>query len=147
MDIQYSKDGVNFVFEVDEENFLKLYHCSALPYEEIKTFYEKFQSDEFRAVEVQISGGNHNTGHGRKYVGTSEGRTLKYDGHYTERENGVERLVFVLKNDFIKAEVVYEFYGIEKLFSSYTRVENLSADDIYLEYVSSFCYYGVGKNK
>ena len=73
MTINYEKNGIRLAFATDDKNRLLLLHCSAKPYESTEKYYADFQTAEFRPVEIQISGENHDTGHGRKYVGTSEG--------------------------------------------------------------------------
>ena len=147
MEICYRRDGILLVFEVDAEGRLLLLHCGEEPYCPPAEYYAGFQTEEFRAVEIQLSGRNHNTGHGRKYVGTSEGRSLRYVSHENIPVRGGEELVFTLQNESITAKLHYRFFGIAGAMESYTEVFNRSDEPLYLEYVSSFCLYGLARNK
>lgn len=147
MELKFNIDGINLVFDVDADKKLRLLHCSSKKYKPLCGVYAAFQTEEFRAVEIQLSGENHDTGHGRKYVGTSEGKTLRYCGHALQKTEKGQELVLSLENDNMKVRLHYGFYGLSRTMTAYTEVVNRRAEPVVLEYVSSFCLYGLAKNK
>ena len=147
MEIRYQRDGILLVFEVNREKRLLLLYCGRGPYIPPAEYYADFQKEEFRAVEIQVSGRNQDTAHGRKYVGTSEGKTLRYVRHEIRGSRGEEALIFTLQNDLLSVKLHYRFYGIAGAMECYTEVFNLTDKSLSLEYVSSFCLYGLAPNK
>ena len=76
--IDIKENNLNMVYEITDENEIKLLHFSTLPFEE-----EDINSCEgtasFRPVEVLLSGLNRpGERHGTKYTYTAPGYRLKY---------------------------------------------------------------------
>ncbi len=92
----------------------------------------------FVPAEIYATGFNGYSHHGYKHDGSGLSDNLKYKAHNeTESE-----LVFYLESDVAKVTVHYEFLNGRNTLCSYTEIENIGADSLGLEYVSSFCVYG-----
>ena len=138
-------NGIHLVFGIDDKERLLLLHCSCMPYLGADAYYKDFQTAEFRAVEVQISGGHINYGHGTKNLGTSEGANARYRSHRVEKHCDGQELVFTVFTS-VEIELHYRFYDGLPVMRTYTVVKNTSERDVNLEYVSSFLLYGIGKS-
>lgn len=143
--LTFEFNGIHLVFGIDDKSRLLLLHCSAAPYLGADAYYKDFQTAEFRAAEVQISGGHINYGHGTKNLGTSEGAAARYRSHRIENRAGGKALVFTLYTENVEIELHYRFYDGLPVMKSYTIVKNVGATKLNLEYVSSFLLYGIGK--
>lgn len=93
-------------------------------------------------VNVHLSGENQNDHHFAKHTGCSGDVSLKYQSHkYYQNENG-NKLEFTLADDRMLVVVHYQFYNGISAVRSWCELENISAQPIGLEYVSSFAYTG-----
>lgn len=92
----------------------------------------------FVPVEVFATGENPDDHHGAKHTGSRLSDTLKY----VSRTETDSEILFVLENNKIRVIQHYEFPCGASAVRSYAEIENISAVDIGLEYVSSFCMYG-----
>ncbi len=82
--IKVYENGIRMVWEIDEENCLKLLHFSALPFQEEEIDGECAKVG-FRFVELQLSGYDRpHERHGNKYIVTAPGYRLKYVSHRDE---------------------------------------------------------------
>ncbi|MBE7011630.1 MAG: alpha-galactosidase [Ruminococcaceae bacterium] len=141
--LDFSQNGISVVFEVTADNklFLKNFSKEGTIYGEEK--YTKWCS----ALEIQISGENQNDHHGAKHTGTSGFFSLLYDSHkYYENEVG-NKLEICLKDNKVEAVIHYQFHRELPAVRSWTTVKNISDENVGLEYVSSFVYVGLGKDK
>ena len=143
MILDFSQNGISVVFEVTEDKKLAL-----------KTFSKEGTANNEEknikwcpALELQISGENQNDHHGAKHTGTSGFFSLLYNGHkYYENEFG-NKLEICLKDNKVEAVIHYQFYSNLPAVRSWTSVKNISAENVGLEYVSSFAYTGLSSNK
>ena len=141
--LDFSQNGISVVFEVTDDKKLAL-----------KTFAKEGNAIDKEknikwcsALELQISGENQNDHHGAKHTGTSGFFSLLYDDHkYYENEFG-NKLEICLKDNKVEAVIHYQFYKNLPAVRSWTTVENISAENVGLEYVSSFVYTGLSLDK
>ena len=92
-------------------------------------------------VEVQIAGQDKPSHMGVKMANSSEGCRLRYLAH-TQTEN---TLTLKQRSDLIETTTVFTCYENSNAVRIYTEVENISAESITLEEVSSFACGGIGK--
>ncbi len=127
-----TKFGVTMTFSIDEDGRLLILGVSD------KEGEEYIESDMFPALEIHISGTNPAITLGVKHKGESLPYVLKYVSH----EETDDELVFTLESGLVRAKLHYVFYEDAKVVRSYSEVENVSGEDIGLEYISSFALYG-----
>lgn len=154
--INIYENGIHLVFEVNDEQEIKLLHFSALPLDEetLESFctergfamYEK--TTGFRMLELNVSGIDRPLErHGNKYVVTAPGYRMKLkDFHDTAKRWG--RLIEVTTFDEltgIEAVSHYQFYTGVSICRTWTTVRNLGSRNYTLEYVSSFNLNGIEK--
>lgn len=131
--LHFQKQALNMVFEVLESGKLCLLHCSIsgneeLPDEKIRHLYS--------ALDLHTTGSNIGNHHGAQHSGSDE---LYYQSH-TETEYGI---TFLLKNDIVQVELVYQFYPNVQVIRSFSRITNITNKEIGIEYISSFSLVGL----
>lgn len=141
------ENGINFVFEVDENNRAKLLHFSALPFDE-KNLECRSGTLGFRLVEVNVSGLDRPLErHGNKYIVTAPGYRLKFkDLKDTANQLG-RKLEITTYDEPTGLEVVshFQFYNGISVARTWTTVTNTGDEEVNLEYVSSFALTGIQK--
>ncbi|MHB1483749.1 MAG: glycoside hydrolase family 36 protein [Saccharofermentanales bacterium] len=142
--IYISENGLNLVFDLNENGEIKLVHFS--PSDFIPGKITKHAEQIFTPAEVQISGEKHSEYHGCKHNGSSFGKNLIYKSHDDSRNLYGRKIELHLTQRDISIICHYQFYDNIKCVRSWTEVRNESVDTITLEYVSSFCLKGFDKN-
>ncbi|MBR1749339.1 MAG: alpha-galactosidase [Ruminococcus sp.] len=154
--INIFENGIYLVFEIDDDNEIKLLHLSPLPFDEndIEPFcrekgfalFEKTKS--FRPVEINISGLDRPLErHGNKYIITAPGYRMKFRD-FVDTADQQGRLIEVTTFDEptgIEAVSHYQFYNDISVVRTWTTVKNTGNEDHVLEYVSSFNLNGIEK--
>ena len=145
--IEINENGIYAVWEIDEEEHLKLLHFSARPFhpEEIDGECKK---EGFRFAEMNLSGFDRPyERHGNKFMVTAPGYRLKYVSHKDSRNALGRCLVFTLKDPetdvFVDAYV--QFYDGLSIVRMHQVVRNEGTEVQTLEYLSSFNYTGIEK--
>ncbi len=145
--IEINENGLYMVFEITEENQLRLLHFSRKPLNE-KTLHRVSGKDMYFPVEVQVTGRNRPTNwHGVKSVQTSPGCDLLYKSHKDYRTEQGRKLEWNLFHPETGLEVIlhYQFYDGISAIRSWTEVTNKGTEPQGLESVSSFCLTGICK--
>ncbi len=111
----------------------------------VQAFENKRARDEYHElcgnfVEVQITGENKDSHFANKTVNSSEGKRLRYRSHTV---NG-NTLTVVQDNEKVSVETVFVGYDDTNAVRVYTKVTNISGEEITLEEVSSFRFSGLG---
>ncbi|MBQ6675049.1 MAG: alpha-galactosidase [Ruminococcus sp.] len=154
--ICYFENGIYLVFEIDDDNEIKLVHFSPSPLrdEDLESFckekgYALFDSTKsFRPVEINISGLDRPLErHGNKYIITAPGYRMKFKG-INDTANQQGRLIEVSCFDEptgIETVSHYQFYNGVSVCRVWTTVRNNGDKPRTLEYVSSFNLNGIEK--
>ena len=154
--IEIYENGLYLVFEINDDNEIKLLHFSALQFDEntLEPFcsekgfalFNKTQS--FRPVEVNISGLDRPLErHGNKYIITAPGYRMKFKD-FKDTANTIGRKLEVTCYDEptgIETISHYQFYTGIPVVRSWTVVSNLGETEQTLEYASSFALNGIEK--
>ena len=145
--IEIKENGIYLVWEIDEENNLKLLHFSALPFhrEDIVAATTEYG---FRFVEMNLSGFDRPyERHGNKYIVTAPGCRMKYAGHTDERNEKGRLLKFILRDDMtnVFVDAYLQFYDGDPIVRMWQTVRNEGHEPQTLEYLSSFNYEGIEK--
>ena len=150
--ITVHENGIYLVFEITEQNQIKLMHFSALPYNENDIYHEMFEQTFegcFDIAQVEIAGLDRPLErHGTKYIVTSPGYRLKYKD-FSDNRDDTGRIIKITQYDEptgIEVISTYRFYDGIQVVRCFTEVKNTSTDNSYtLTYVSSFNYLGIEK--
>ncbi len=155
MTIQLNEGTLRIHFRVNEDRTVELVNFSALPdsedlpYQAARQesgFFAPFKPRQFLAVQVtgECAGGFHA---GKHDVG-SVSAEWRYAGHTLE-ENGQGTLLTlsVQAPDGLKADYFLQTYRGLNMVRTWTTLTNTSGTDLGIEYVSSFMYEGIGKNR
>ena len=139
MILDFSQNGINISFEVSEKGILTLREFELAPYRS----NIKKDPDRFPAADIHICGDSSSGHHGSKHVGTSGGRSLKYQSHIqTENEYG-NKLEINLADKRMNVTLHYQFYRGISAVRAWVTVTNIGEGKLGLEYVSSFSYTGL----
>lgn len=139
---QFGKNSYLLNFVVDDDN--KIYLINDKIDKTVLTDDQKWALEHSsNIVEIQISGRATTIHSGDRYIGCSESNTLKYVSHRISKFEYGRVLEIIQKNDICEVKSIYKEYKDAKTIQSYTKVKNISNNEFYLEYVSSFVQYGV----
>ncbi len=133
--LKFCKKGINLKFAVNEENKLLI-----LGIGDKEDIGELNENNFFTPVEIHTTGSNPDDHHGAKHTGCDE---LFYVSH-SETDS---EICFELKNEKISVSVIYKFFEGTKTLRTYSKIKNISKENIGLEYISSFCLYGIKPEK
>ena len=145
--MELHENNLNMVWEITEQQEIKLLHFSALPFREEDIISAEGVSS-FRPVEVAASGLNRpGERHGTKYTYTAPGYRLKYK-EMKDYRNEAGRKLEILTEDAptgLSVTSHFQFYDGISMVRSWTELANNGAEDIGIEYVSSFALLGIEK--
>ncbi len=145
--IEICENGLNMVWELTDQNEIKLLHFSALPFDEADLTSDT-GTQSFYPVEILISGQDRvGERHGSKYIQTAPGYRMKYKD-FKDYRNEKGRKIEVLTEDReteILAVSHVQFYDGIAAVRSWTEVTNTGDEAQGLEYVSSFALNGIEK--
>ena len=145
--IHINENSINVVFEIDDNNEVKLLHFSALPFDE-NTLECRSGTLGFRLVELNVSGIDRPLErHGNKYIVTAPGYRLKFKD-FVDTANQLGRKIEITSFDEPTGlEVVshFQFYNNVSVAGCWTTVTNNGNEAQTLEYVSSFALTGIQK--
>lgn len=145
--IKIHENNIYMVWEIDEENCLKLLHFSALPFREEEIDGECAETG-FRFIELSLAGFDRpHERHGNKYIVTAPGYRLKYVSHKDERNANGRLLVFILRDEMtdVYVDAYVQFYDGISIIRCYQKVRNEGKETQTVEYISSFNYTGIEK--
>ncbi len=143
MRLEFCENKLKTVFEVTDEKKLLLLHFSSADFCEEKI--DEKAKRWFTPFEVHATGKNQDDHHGVKHTASSGSESLKYKDHkYYENEFG-GKLEFFLEDEVLSVILHYQFYKNISIVRSWVTVKNISAENVGLEYVSSFSLTGIDK--
>lgn len=150
--IQFCENGIHVVFEITDQEQIKLLHFSAMEFNE-KDIVSGEGTEPFTLVEVLASGVDR-TGerHGANYVRTAPGYRLKFKDFLDTRNEKGRKLEIITVDDpkaendtGLEVHSHMQFYDGISVIRSWTEVINRGAEDWGLEHVSSFVLTGIEK--
>jgi alpha-galactosidase len=141
--LKFSENGMNVVFEVDDEGYLKLLHISNEPF--CEELIEQYAKKWFSCFEFQVTGKNQNDHHGAKHTGTSPASDLKYFKYNEYKNNYGQKLEMICGNEEFIVICHYQFFNGIGAIRAWTQVENISNAEQGIEYISSFKLVGFDK--
>ncbi len=133
--LKFNKNGIYLNFGITEENKLIIHNIS-----DTEAFTEVDENMFFTPVELHTTGSNPDDHHGAKHTGSDE---LFYERHI-ENDNDI---CFYLKNNSVSVKIVYEFFEGTKTIRTHSEITNISSENVGVEYLSSFCIYGIKPEK
>lgn len=143
--INFVENKINVVFDITDNNEVKLLHFSALPFDESTI---GMTDEPFTLVEVSVSGLDR-TGEriGPKYILTTPGSKLKYKNHKDYRNEFGRKLEITTFDEKTGLEVCsnFQFYDGISVARSWTELLNTGEENLGLEYISSFTVTGIEK--
>ena len=155
MNISIAEGKLRIVFRVNEDQTVELVNFSVLSASEDMTlqaarpeagFFAPFKPRQFLAAQVtgECAGGFHA---GKHDVG-SVSPEWRYVNHtLTSNGQGTLLTLSVKAPDGLAADYCLQTYRGLTIVRCWATLTNTSAEDIGLEYVSSFMYEGIGKNR
>ena len=141
------ENGIYMVWEVTDEQEVKLLHFSSLPFQE-DTIRSEEEKTGFRLVEIALSGLDRpQERHGIKYTVTAPGYRMKYESHKDERNELGRKLEIITKDEETLVYVTshFQFYNGISVVKCWSDVENKGTKPQGLEYISSFNLNGIEK--
>ncbi|HEX3075829.1 MAG TPA: glycoside hydrolase family 36 protein [Lachnospiraceae bacterium] len=147
--IDIKENGINIVFQINDSNELKLLHFSSAQFDDSNFTQKQLMGESFQLVQVNFSGYNRPyEKHGNKHIVTAPGYLLKYVDMLDER-NEIGRKLTIIQEDTLVtgARVVthMQFYEGTSIVRCKNVVTNIGTEVQTLEYLSSFCYFGLEK--
>lgn len=148
-EIKIKENGIHIVFGINENREIKLLHFSSVELDEQDFVEPDLIGEAFQLVQVNFSGYNRPyERHGNKYIVTAPGYLLKYVDMQDE-VNETGRLLTITQEDteVTGARVVttMQFYKGTRMVRCKNVVTNIGTKVQTLEYISSFCYFGIEK--
>ncbi len=139
--IELCENGIYAVWQVCDDLRLQLLHFLA------QACAAKAEPEEgVYALEVHVTGENCELErNGIRHAMTSAGWRMQYIRHTDERNEAGRRITFYMKEPAIglQARQIYQFYDGIQTVRAWAELENVGADDLGIEYVSSFALTGV----
>ena len=146
-----NENGIHIVFDIDNDNQIKLMHFSALPYNEADIYHEMFEKTFlgcFDIAQVEIAGLDRPCErHGTKYIVSAPGYRLTFKD-FSDTRDDTGRLIKITQTDIptgIDVISTFRFYNGLSIVRCFTEVINNSENEYTLTYVSSFNYLGIEK--
>lgn len=137
-------NGLSFSFLFAPERPVSFLDVTSAPLSEGDAAVEKLLKWA-RLVEVQASGFDHDDHHGKKYTGTSPGGALRYVSHRHSVTEVGPKLEIVQDGGGLRATSHIQFMGDLPAFRSWTVLENVGAESVMIEYVSTFALAGLSR--
>ncbi len=154
--IDICENGIYVVFEITDENEIKLLHFSPLPFNESdidpfckeKGFALFKKTNGFHLVELQVSGIDRaGERHGNKYIVTAPGYRMKFKDFKDLNTQLGRKLEITCFDEETGLETVshMQFYKDISTVRCWTEVFNKGTETWSVEYVSSFALTGIEK--
>ena len=145
MNIVVNESGMRVSIRVNEDQTVELVDFSAAPgAQDLPALAGRPR----QLLAAHVTGENATENHADKHDSGSVSRTWRYQGHALER-NAQGRLLTVslLAPNGLAADYFMQFYTGVAVVRAWATLKNTSVAPLGLEYVSSFIYEGVGKNR
>ena len=155
MNIQLQEGTLQIHFRINEDKTVELVNFSALPdsadlpYQAARQesgFFAPFKPRQFLAVQVtgECAGGFHA---GKHDVGSVSAEWRYVDHTLTDNDQGTLLTLSVQASDGLAADYCLQTYRGLNIVRTWATLTNASDTDLGIEYVSSFIYEGIGKNR
>lgn len=144
MQISIIENGIYLDIEITEEKDVRLLNLSSK--EQIKRAATD-NDQNYRLVEIHESGMNQNVHHGSKHIGSCPGYLLKYYSHKDYKNRFGRKLEVTQQYDGLFVTSHLQFYDGVAVLRSWTEVNNESAENHPIEYISSFALTGLIQDK
>lgn len=150
MNIVIDNNNLHVFFRVRESGVVELadFSCSGkeIPIREIDE-KEAFQRHSHPIIEMQITGQSSTNSHAYRHNASSEAEYLRYASHSVS-ENKEGKLLQIEMSGRFGLTAVYsmQFYKNIDVVRVYSEIKNEGAEDVGIEYVTSFIYDGICKN-
>ncbi len=143
MILDFSKNGLYLVFEVDEKGCLLFKHfsCKEQNPELVKT------GACFAVGDVHVTEEDQEDHHGGRHTGHSGTKSLRYVSRRIIEMDGCETIEFLMTDGKMNVTAYYQLFDDVAGVRSWTNVENISEEPLGLEYVPSFSYVGINGGK
>ena len=145
--INIHENGLYIVFEINDENQIKLLHFSALELNEAD-IEKKKSTDRFNLVEVNMVGIDRPfERHGTKYIVNAPAYRMKYRDMKDYRNELGRKLEISTFDEETKLLAVshMQFFDEVSVIRSWTELLNEGGDPFTVDYVSSFALTGIEK--
>lgn len=160
----FEENGIYLVLGITQDRRVKLVHFSAMPFdpdslilprdswrESVRKEREQMIDETFQLVQLSMSGYNcPYENHGRKYIDTAPGFALKLKD-ISDRRNKTGRLLEITQEDTCLAGVRtvtrFQFVDELRIVRCTNEVTNISDQEQTLEYIASFSYTGLEKDR
>ncbi|MBE6750529.1 MAG: alpha-galactosidase [Ruminococcaceae bacterium] len=132
--IEIFENGIHLQFAICEDESVQLVNFSCTK----KEIPDDFSDDScaYSPCEVHITGAEfYNSRHIKHRCPTIP----KYHSHSDKKNESGRLFTLVLRTEKLEIKQFYQFYNGIKTISAWCEVENISNEDVGLEYVSSFC--------
>lgn len=140
--IDINENGLNLIFEITDDNLIRLLHFSSLQYNILNN---NNNNNSFKLVELQVTGENHNDHHGSKHTGTEPGGSLRYKDHRDYVNDLGRKLEIVMSNENLEVVSNFQFYNGIPITKCWTEVTNIGQTSKDIEYITSFALSGISK--
>ncbi|WP_150267401.1 glycoside hydrolase family 36 protein [Paenibacillus tepidiphilus] len=143
--IDIQENGLYLTIEVTEEQDVRLLHFGAAPLEE-GAVAEK-NKPGFRLLELQLTGEDRAEYHGRTHRASYPGLRMVYSGHSDTVNRLGRKLELTLTDPVTGMQAVqhYQFYSGVQIARCWTVLVNEGAEEVAVEYISSFALTGIDK--
>jgi len=132
--IKINKNNFKLIFEINDSNHIALTYIGKS---------ENLLNKPSSIVEIETSEGDHLGSHCAKQCNTPFAKNAKYISH---KQNDNE-LIIVTSDNIFEVETHFKFYDNVSGLSIYSKIHNITNNDVHLEYVSSFYLYGLGQKE
>ncbi len=149
MEIVLREGKLRICFRVNEDRSVELVNFTALEESGDMPVYQRggsFVPRQFLGVQVtgECAGGFHA---GKHDCGSVSDKWQYVDHHLTETEKGTLLEMEVCAPNGLSARYFLQTFRGLSVVRTWARITNESAEEIGLEYVTSFLYEGIGKNR
>lgn len=136
--------GLHFVLDVDKRNRVRLIHFSCEPFDEA-LYHEEQYGDHIGILELHGVGDDYKDHHASRHTKCCPGWKMQYIDHMEELTASGSILHVTVGTEALQAVVHYQFYKDAAVVRSYVTLKNLCTEPFELDYLTSFCLYGIAK--
>ncbi len=139
MDINIFENGIYLNIDITEEMDVRLLHLGNRQ----QASEPGVSSQRYRLVEIHEAGMNQNIHHGSKHIGSCPGYLLKYANHKDYTNEYGRKLEVTQQYNGLYVTSHMQFYNGINVIKSWTDINNQSAENHPIEYISSFALTGL----
>lgn len=149
--ITLNENGMCVTFRIRDDRIVELVDFSAVPDSTALPDLTKINNgsahSSFQLLAVQVTGACTTKAWAYKHSTGSESSRFQYVDHsITETENGKLLCITMETDRGLRAEYYMQFFTGVAAVRTWSTIQNVSDEDIGIEYVSSFLYEGLCKN-